>query len=99
HLEMALMADKDDLVLQCFFHPTMQLPPSVKELDLKEHLFTARSSSTIMELMEKVEYFVEQISKAEETPVQCQIQVMWNLNANKKAMNPGDKLEKHFVTG
>jgi len=96
---MALVADKDDLVLQCFFHPTMQLPPSVKELDLKEHLFTARSSSTIMELMEKVEYFVEQISKAEETPVQCQIQVMWNLNANKKAMNPGDKLEKHFVTG
>lgn len=88
-----------DLSLTCWFHPTMKLPQQLAAFDLKANPFNVPASFTIMELMEKVESFVEELSASDDQPVQFQIQVLWNLKNKNKALNPGDKVSKHFQSG
>eukprot|EP00440_Ansanella_granifera_P013541 gb/GFBE01014711.1/.p1 GENE.gb/GFBE01014711.1/~~gb/GFBE01014711.1/.p1 ORF type:complete len:521 (+),score=158.43 gb/GFBE01014711.1/:1-1563(+) len=88
-----------DLNLTCFLHPSMRLPAPLQAIDFKASPFTVPPTFNVMELMEKVEAFVEQVCNAENQPVQFQIQVMWNTKNNKKALNPGDKVSQHFADG
>ncbi|CAJ1436710.1 unnamed protein product [Effrenium voratum] len=64
-----------------------------------EYPFKIGADATIMELMEKVEEFVELVCTKKGDPVEFQIQVMWNIKNNKKALNPGDKVKLHFGSG
>lgn len=88
-----------DLSLVCFFHPSMKFPKPIAEIPFKEYPFSIAPDATVMELMEKVEEFVEDVCREKNEPVSFQIQVMWNTKNNKKALNPGDFVKEHFLTG
>jgi len=88
-----------DLTLTCFLHPSMRLPGPIATFDFKAKPFKVSPASTVMELMETVEAFVEDTCKAVEVIVQMQIQVLWNTKNNKKALNPGDNVGENFADG
>ncbi|CAE7601663.1 Cbwd1 [Symbiodinium natans] len=88
-----------DLSLTCWFHPGMKLPACLAAVDMKDYPFKVAGDILIMELMEKVEAFVEEVCDKSGEPVQFQIQVLWNSKNNKKALNPGDKVGGNFVDG
>jgi len=77
----------------------MKLPACLASVNMKDYPFTIVSEVLVMELMEKVEAFVEEVCEKSDEPVQFQIQVLWNTKDNKKALNPGDKVGAHFVDG
>jgi len=86
----------EDLVLECWIHPTMKIP---FPLNPKDHPFRVPSSHTVMELMEIVETMVEDVSMKQGQPMEFQIQVLWNVRNHKQALNPADELGKHFASG
>mmetsp|Transcript_27461 Transcript_27461/g.64018 ORF Transcript_27461/g.64018 Transcript_27461/m.64018 type:complete len:510 (+) Transcript_27461:62-1591(+) len=85
-----------ELALTCWMHPTMKVPFA---LDLKRHPFRVTPLFTVMELMEKAESLIEAVGREEGQPVQVQLQVLWNLRNQTKALNPGEKVGSHFVNG
>mmetsp|Transcript_73049 Transcript_73049/g.189698 ORF Transcript_73049/g.189698 Transcript_73049/m.189698 type:complete len:510 (+) Transcript_73049:112-1641(+) len=85
-----------DLELIVWFHPSMQMPVKI---DPKANPFKIKASQTVTDLMEQCEDFFEEETKRLGTPLELQINVLWNVKDHKKALNPRDKLEGHFASG
>lgn len=73
----------------------MQLSFPISE---KDEIRISRDS-TVMQLMEKTEEMIEEASKLGGSPVQFQIQVLWNLKNSKKALSPSSCVGDHFKSG
>jgi molybdopterin-guanine dinucleotide biosynthesis protein len=83
------------LTLHAWFHPSINLP---KELmfDPRELEFTLPATAKVDDLMEAVEdMFFDTAQKLAE-PVELAINVLWNLNNPRKALNPAEELYMHF---
>jgi len=85
--------------LKAWFHPSMKLPACLADLNLKNKNWTVPSSSTVMELMEMIEGFIEETCRSKGELASFQIQVLWNLKDNKKALSPSEKVAAHFANG
>jgi G3E family GTPase len=85
-----------EITLIPFFHPTLQIP---FKLDGKDHPFKIKDSSVIADLMDRTEEKFDTISADAGTPLELQINVIWNTKDFKKALNPNDKISQHFVEG
>mmetsp|Transcript_71068 Transcript_71068/g.230709 ORF Transcript_71068/g.230709 Transcript_71068/m.230709 type:complete len:497 (+) Transcript_71068:78-1568(+) len=84
----------DELNLTVWFHPSMQLPVKI---DPEAHPFKVSATNTVVELMDKCEEFFEKKTAELGTPLELQINVLWNIKDHKKALNPNDKLGMHFA--
>jgi G3E family GTPase len=85
-----------ELTLTPFFHPTMQMPFLI---DGKSMPCTLGEDSTIVDLMDLMEDKFLIKAKEAGAEVELQITVLWNYKDFKKALNPSDKISKHFVDG
>jgi len=86
----------DEIKLAVWLHPSMQIP---FKFDVDANTFTVKGSSTIVDLMDEVEACFEEVSAKEGTPMELQINVLWNTKDHKKALNPRDKISAHFAEG
>mmetsp|Transcript_82968 Transcript_82968/g.211146 ORF Transcript_82968/g.211146 Transcript_82968/m.211146 type:complete len:509 (-) Transcript_82968:116-1642(-) len=84
----------DELNLTVWFHPSMRLPVKI---DPEAHPFKVSPTNTVVDLMDKCEDFFEKITAELGTPLELQINVLWNIKDHKKALNPNDKLGMHFA--
>lgn len=93
---MAAAGNDAELEIFPWLHPSLKLPfPLVG----KDHPMRVSANMTVMALMEKVEAMVEELGKDRGFPLQLQIQVLWNLKQQNKALGPGEKLGTHFLSG
>lgn len=88
--------ETDELTLLCWMHPSMQIPI---EFDATKYPFKVKRNSSVVDLMDECESLFEQVSAAAGAPHELQINVLWNTKDHKKALNPNDKLGKHFTSG
>eukprot|EP00927_Polykrikos_kofoidii_P011411 TRINITY_DN1483_c0_g1_i1.p1 TRINITY_DN1483_c0_g1~~TRINITY_DN1483_c0_g1_i1.p1 ORF type:complete len:515 (+),score=107.22 TRINITY_DN1483_c0_g1_i1:73-1617(+) len=79
-----------------WLHPSMQIPFTFKD-DAK--VFKIDATKSIVDLMDDAEEAFEKISAESGTPLELQINVLWNVKDHKKALNPNDIIGKHFVEG
>ncbi|CAE8709631.1 unnamed protein product [Polarella glacialis] len=87
------MAGADEITIMPWLHPSMSVP---FKFEPKEHPFTVKGNSTVVDLMDQMESVFEDASgKTQE----LQINVLWNTKDHKKALNPNDKINMHFATG
>jgi len=84
-----------DFDLKIWAHPSMNLPFQLGE----DNKISISGEATVMELMEKTEFKLENRAKEMGNPMQCQLQVVWNLKTPNKAMNPSTKVKDSLESG
>eukprot|EP00405_Crypthecodinium_cohnii_P016168 CAMPEP_0206451876 /NCGR_PEP_ID=MMETSP0324_2-20121206/19608_1 /ASSEMBLY_ACC=CAM_ASM_000836 /TAXON_ID=2866 /ORGANISM="Crypthecodinium cohnii, Strain Seligo" /LENGTH=499 /DNA_ID=CAMNT_0053921853 /DNA_START=75 /DNA_END=1574 /DNA_ORIENTATION=- len=82
--------------LKVWFHPSMRLPV---QIDAEANPFTVPASATVVDLMDMCEEFFEKHTAEAGTPLELQINVLWNTKDHKKALNPNEKVSQHFASG
>jgi len=90
-LQFVIMAE---IKLEMWTHPSMQMP-----FQLKKETFTVLGTSQIADLMDKAEDFFNDASVEAGAPKELNINVLWNIKDHKKALNPNERIEKHFADG
>jgi len=84
------------LTLTPYFHPSMQIPFT---LDGKLMPLTVKEDQLIVDLMDLTEEEFTKRAKDADNSTELQINVLWNIKDFKTALNPNDKVSKHFVDG
>jgi len=67
--------------------------------ELKKEPFRIRTTSTVTDLMDKAEDAFAIASAQAGIPKELHITVLWNIKDHKKALNPSEQIEDHFVDG
>lgn len=84
-----------DVELKIWAHPSMNIPFKLGE----NNTIAISGDATVMQLMEKTEEKLERMAKEVGSPVEVQLQVIWNIATPKAALNPSAKVSAHLAAG
>lgn len=82
------------ITIKLWVHPSMTSVPFKFEPDI-----TIDGNALIRDLMEKSEQAFEVTAEKQGHKLEMQINVLWNLKDQKKALNPEETVGRHFQTG